>query len=53
MVENLFRIVIDPLFQPKFIEPSRTLSCYIPENIIDNNRFELIFDSMFDSLPEW
>ena len=30
MIENLTRIVIDPLFQPTNFEPSRTLACYFP-----------------------
>lgn len=31
----------------------RNLACYIPDNIIESNRFELIFDSLHDRNIEW
>ena len=53
MLENMFRLAVDPIFQPMEEGLSRTLSYYIPDNILENNRFELIFDSMFDRINEW
>ena len=52
-MENLFRIAIDPIFQPSQNNPPRNLACYIPENIIERNRFELIFDSLYDRNEIW
>jgi hypothetical protein len=43
MVENAFRIALDPLFPP----PSVVNSDYkysIPENTLHYNKFELVFD---------
>lgn len=53
MVENLFRMVVDPVFQPFENELPRNLACYIPDNIIGSNRFELIFDSLHDRDEKW
>ena len=43
-----FRIALDPIFPPpnrgKFLVKSDS----IPDNIYDNNNFELIFNEIFD-----
>jgi len=49
----MFRIAIDPIFQPAKGQFPRNLACYVPENIADNNRFELIFDTLFDRDYNW
>jgi len=46
MIENAFRIVIDPLFPPNdnFLKKMN-----IPKNILENNKFELVFDEVEES----
>lgn len=52
MLENLFRIAIDPIYQPSE-EISKSKSYYVYENSLDKNKFELIFDSLFDRDLQW
>lgn len=42
MLENAFRIAIDPIFPPPAWPHSKRHT--IPDNFLDNNKFELIFD---------
>ncbi|CAD8123980.1 unnamed protein product [Paramecium sonneborni] len=49
LIENLFRIVIDPIFPPPFFEEwPLNKKVFIPDNILENNRFELLFDEQID-----
>ena len=47
MLENLFRIAVDPIFQGRDDIP-KSMSYYIYENCLDKNQFQLIFDSLYD-----
>ncbi|EGR30082.1 tubulin-tyrosine ligase family protein, putative [Ichthyophthirius multifiliis] len=49
MIENSFRIAIDPIFSPP--QPNVwniDKKNYVPENFLENNKFLLIFDEKFD-----
>ncbi|CAD8118984.1 unnamed protein product [Paramecium sonneborni] len=49
MVENLFRIAIDPIFPPPYFEEwPQNKKLFIPDNVLENNRFELIFDELIE-----
>ncbi|CAD8209305.1 unnamed protein product [Paramecium pentaurelia] len=49
MVENLFRIAVDPIFPPPFFEEwPQNKKLFIPDNVIENNKFELIFDELIE-----
>jgi tubulin monoglycylase TTLL3/8 len=43
MLENMFKLVIDPLFPPP-IEWPQSRRNLIPENCVDQNKWDLIFD---------
>lgn len=47
MVENAFRIGLDPLFPPPLNWPGHKKHL-VPDNIWEGNRFELIFDESVD-----
>lgn len=53
MVDNAFRIVIDPIFGfPPASEWSvNAKKNFIPDSIMENNKFDLIFDEAFDGPP--
>lgn len=46
LVENVFKIAIDPIFPPPNYPKNK--KHMIPENVFENNRFELIFDELVD-----
>ncbi|EAS04250.2 tubulin-tyrosine ligase family protein (macronuclear) [Tetrahymena thermophila SB210] len=50
MIENAFRIAIDPIFGfPPINDWSASAKkTFIPDSIMENNKFELIFDEAFD-----
>lgn len=49
MVENLFRVAVDPIFPPPFFEEwPQNKKLFIPDNVVENNRFELIFDELIE-----
>lgn len=48
MVENALRIALDPIFPPNQ-ECPWVAKFYLPDNFLERNRFELIFDSRCDS----
>jgi hypothetical protein len=50
MLENAFKFVIDPLFPPPDIEEIAGYSkkLCLSDNMMENNRFELIFDEAED-----
>lgn len=50
MMENLFRIAVDPVFRPNDTPKN---AYYIYESSLESNRFEVIFDSLFDRDFEW
>lgn len=50
MLENAFRVAVDPLFPPPNIWPSQKKHL-APDNVAENNRFEIIFDEIVDG-PE-
>jgi hypothetical protein len=50
MVENAFRIGLDPIFQPPLKWPASKRHL-IQEYSFDTNRFELVFDEQIDSIP--
>jgi hypothetical protein len=52
MMENLFRLALDPIYQASEDVP-KSKSYYIYDNCLEKNRFELIFDSLFDRDLEW
>lgn len=45
-----FRMVIDPIFPPPFEWPISRRG-WIPENCLENNKFELIFDERGADTP--
>ena len=46
---NNFRIAVDPIFPPPEISKwNLNKSIYLPEKIIEKNKFELIFDEIVD-----
>ena len=47
MIENAFRIALDPIFPPP-LNYSSTYKYNIPENALHYNKFELIFDEERD-----
>jgi len=46
MVENALRLTIDQMFPPPSWQLSKKLS--LPENLLENNKFELVFDEVED-----
>ncbi|CAD8122582.1 unnamed protein product [Paramecium sonneborni] len=49
MIENLFRIAVDPIFPPPFFEEwPQNKKLFIPDNVVENNKFELIFDELIE-----
>ncbi|KAL4438061.1 hypothetical protein ABPG74_016840 [Tetrahymena malaccensis] len=46
MIENTFRIAIDPLFPPPSFSNHKNFNF---DNILENNKYELIFDEVEDS----
>jgi len=52
MLENLFRIAVDPIFQAKKIA-NKSGTYYFYENCMDKTKFEPIFDSLIDRDFEW
>ncbi len=52
MLENMFRLSLDPLFRPNE-SLSRHSSYFLYDNVFETNKFQLIFDSLFDSDFEW
>lgn len=47
LLENVFKIAVDPIFPPPNFPKSR--KHLVPENIYESNKFELIFDEIVDS----
>ena len=48
-VFKLLRIAVDPIYPPPdFSKWSGSKKEYIPENVLQTNRFELIFDELID-----
>jgi hypothetical protein len=47
MLENAFRIAIDPLYPPPIVWPQHKKHL-VPDNLLEGNRFEIIFDEMID-----
>lgn len=48
MIENIIRIAVDPVFPPPNSSKINTKHKTIPENVLENNKFELIFDEERD-----
>ena len=43
------RIAVDPIFPPPFFEEwPQNKKLFIPDNVLENNRFELIFDELIE-----
>jgi tubulin polyglutamylase TTLL1 len=55
MMENAFRLCIDPIFRPKIeCACSKSESYYIyDETFLERNKFTLIFDEKYDRDFEW
>ncbi|EAS00525.2 tubulin-tyrosine ligase family protein (macronuclear) [Tetrahymena thermophila SB210] len=47
LVENVFKVAVDPIFPPPNFPKSK--KHLIPENIFESNKFELIFDELQDA----
>lgn len=45
MIENTFRIAIDPIFPPPFSDIAK-MNKFNPSNSFEQNKFELIYDSL-------
>lgn len=45
LIENVFRLGVDPVFRPTMF-PDKEHEYWIPEKLIENNKFELVFDSL-------
>ena len=50
MLENAFRIAVDPVYPPPIVWPSQRKH-FAPDNILENNKFDLVFDEIVDG-PE-
>mmetsp|Transcript_37710 Transcript_37710/g.33742 ORF Transcript_37710/g.33742 Transcript_37710/m.33742 type:complete len:132 (+) Transcript_37710:1648-2043(+) len=50
MIENLFRVVVDPIFPPPYDWPLSRRSS-IPESCFESNKWEIIFDER-DAWPK-
>lgn len=49
MIENAFKIAVDPiLMPPASSEWPQNKKHVCPENILENNKFELVFDELLD-----
>lgn len=46
LIENVFRIAVDPMFPPP--NWSKNKPKMIPDNLLENNKFELFFDELLD-----
>jgi hypothetical protein len=52
MMEHVVQIAVDPLFPPPPLSTKiNTKYTSIPENILQDNKFELIFDQERDARP--
>jgi hypothetical protein len=51
MVENAFKIGLDPLFPPT--DCPYNAKPYIPDNFLETNKFELIFDFQYDRILDY
>lgn len=52
MMEHVVQVAVDPLFPPPPISPKlNTKYTTIPQSILEENRFELIFDQERDAVP--
>ena len=50
MMEHVIQIAVDPLFPPPRLEKLKTQYLRIPENVMKENIFELIFDEEAEGL---
>lgn len=51
LVENVFRVAVDPLFPPPSFPKSK--KHLVPENIYESNKFEIIFDEIIANQLNW
>jgi hypothetical protein len=52
LLENVFRLAVDPLFPPTMF-PDKEHEYTIAEKLYENNKFELLFDSLTERDPKW
>jgi hypothetical protein len=45
MLENMVRLVVDPIFPPPYSESIKNTK-YSPGNVIEQNKFTLVYDSL-------
>lgn len=49
LVENTLRIAVDPIFPPPYFDEwPQNKKQFAPDNLLENNKFELIFDELVD-----
>jgi len=48
MIENVIRVAVDPIFPPPNSSKINTKHKTIPQEVLENNKFELIFDEERD-----
>lgn len=54
MLENMFRVALDTLFRPQFVNNTKAESYYFyDQTFLEKNQFRLIFDNKYDAQPEW
>lgn len=54
MLENMFRLSIDPLFRPSITSVTKAESYYLYDStFLSKNKFILIFDEKYDRDIRW
>jgi hypothetical protein len=48
MLENSIRLAVDPFYPPPNIHNCKIRKIYIPNNVVESNNYELIFDEEQD-----
>lgn len=51
MLENMMRVAIDPVFPPPYSESAKTTK-YSPGNVMEQNKFTLVYDSLVAECKE-
>jgi tubulin monoglycylase TTLL3/8 len=51
MLENMMRVAIDPVFPPPYSESAKTTK-YSPGNVMEQNKFTLVYDSLVAGCKE-
>lgn len=52
LIDNVFRLAVDPLFPPTMC-PDKEHEYFLADKFFENNKFELIFDSITERDQYW